>query len=182
MQIINSTTSDIDTIFKFYDIAIAYQKTKFNKHWQGFDLDLVETEVKENRQYKVLVDGVIACVFAVTFNDAAIWGERDLSPSIYIHRIVTHTDFRGMNLVQYIIQWAVEYGSKNGKEFVRVDTWADNQKLIDHYSNNGFTFLGLTGEMNSANLPKHYDSIRLSLFEIGIKEYQQRQVLAGETV
>jgi hypothetical protein len=29
-----STTPDIDTIFDFYDLAIEYQKTKFNKHWK----------------------------------------------------------------------------------------------------------------------------------------------------
>ena len=36
-----STINDIDEIFKFYDLAIEFQKTKFNKQWQGFDRDLV---------------------------------------------------------------------------------------------------------------------------------------------
>ena len=171
IEIIHSTKEDIETIFEFYDMAIAYQKTKFNKHWQGFDLGLVETEINENRQYKILVDGVIGCVFAVTFNDPDIWGEKDKSPSIYIHRIVTHNDFRGSNFVKEIIKWAIEFGRKNGIDFVRMDTWGDNQRLIDHYTKCGFAFLGLTKELNSANLPKHYDSIRLSLFEISIKDY-----------
>ena len=109
MQVINSTIEDIDTIFKFYDIAIAYQKTKFNKHWQGFDRELVETEIAEKRQYKILVDGKVACVFAVTFNDAAIWGERDKAPAIYLHRIVTDNTFRGNNFVTAIMKWAVDY-------------------------------------------------------------------------
>ena len=36
MQIINSTAADTQAIFKLYDDAIAFQKTKFTKHWQGF--------------------------------------------------------------------------------------------------------------------------------------------------
>ena len=168
MQIINSTEPDIETIFTFYDYAIAYQKTKFNKHWQGFDLDLVEKEISENRQWKIIVDGEIVCVFAITFNDEVIWGERDKQPSIYIHRIVTHPDYRGKNYVKDIVEWAKEYGKENNRQFIRLDTWGDNEKLIQHYTNCGFTFLGLSPEMKSELLPKHYDSLRLSLFEIAI--------------
>lgn len=75
MQIINSTASDIKTIFQFYDFAIAYQKTKFNKHRQGFDIPLIEQEIRENRQFKIVADNKIVCVFAITFNDKAIWGD-----------------------------------------------------------------------------------------------------------
>lgn len=173
MEIINSTKHDIETIFKFYDAAIAYQKTKFYKYWQGFDLCLVEQEIKENRQYKIIVDGVIVCIFAVTFNDAIIWGERDTAPSVYIHRIVTDPAFRGNHYVKNIIEWAVDYGSKHGKQFVRMDTWGDNQKLINYYTSCGFTFLGVTDTIQNKSLPKHYDCVSLSLFEITIKEYEQ---------
>ncbi len=169
MQIINSTEADINTIFKFYDWAIAYQKTKFNKHWQGFDLELVVKEVSENRQWKMIVDGEIVCVFAITFNDEIIWGEIDKQPSIYIHRIVTHPNYRGKNYVKNIVEWAKIYGKENNRQFIRLDTWGDNEKLIEHYVNGGFTFLGLSDEMKSETLPKHYDSLRLSLFEIVIE-------------
>jgi ribosomal protein S18 acetylase RimI-like enzyme len=169
MQIINSSISDIDTIFTFYDYAIAYQKTKFNKHWQGFDLDLVKTEILEKRQWKIIKAGIVVAVFAVTFNDPIIWGERDEQPSIYIHRIVTHPDYRGNNFVKEIVVWAKKYCKENNRDFIRLDTWGDNEKLIQHYINCGFTFLGLSSEMKSDTLPKHYDSLRLSLFEIKIE-------------
>jgi ribosomal protein S18 acetylase RimI-like enzyme len=168
MQIINSNTTDLKTIFTFYDYAIAYQKTKFNKHWQGFDVDLVETEIKENRQWKIMMDDVVVAVFAITFNDPIIWGEKDEHPSIYIHRIVTHPDYRGNNFVKEIVVWAKKYCEENNRKFIRLDTWGDNEKLIQHYKNCGFTFLGLSPEMKSKSLPKHYDSLRLSLFEIEI--------------
>jgi hypothetical protein len=83
MQIINSTANDLETIFQFYDFAIAYQKTKFNKHWQGFDLPVIEKEINENRQFKIVADNKIVCVFAITFNDPAIWGEKDKDPAVY---------------------------------------------------------------------------------------------------
>ena len=49
-----------------------------------------------------------------------------------------------------------------------MDTWGDNQKLIDYYTACGFEFLGLVEPTRSPDLPKHYEGISLSLFEIKI--------------
>jgi ribosomal protein S18 acetylase RimI-like enzyme len=173
MQIINSSENDINTIFEFYDHAIAYQKTKFNKHWQGFDLPVIEKEIRENRQFKIVVGEKVVCIFAITFNDPAIWGEKDKDKAVYIHRIVTHPDFHGNNYVKQIVKWAIAYCEKNSIDYVRMDTWGDNQKLIEHYQGCGFTFMSISDKMSDANLPKHYDCISLSLFEIDVKKTRQ---------
>jgi len=165
IQVLNSQSNDIDTIFEFYDMAIAHQKKVFNKHWQGFSLDLVTQEVSENRQYKILVDGVVACVFAVTFADKLIWGDRD-QDSIYIHRIVTHPNFRGYAFVKEIIKWAKDFASENNIKYIRMDTWADNEKLLAYYTSCGFEYVGVVTLNESEGLPKHYEGISLSLFEI----------------
>jgi hypothetical protein len=82
MQILNSTIDDIECIFNLYDSAISFQKTKFNKHWQGFERLLVETEIKENRQWKIVIDENIACIFAITYEDELIWGEKSKESAI----------------------------------------------------------------------------------------------------
>ena len=175
MQIINSTNADIEMIFKFYDDAVAYQKTKFYKHWEGFSLQLVQTEINENRQFKIVMDDTIVCIFAITFNDPIIWGDKDKDPSIYIHRIVTNPSFRGNNFINLIIEWGLKYCNQNGKQFIRMDTWSDNQKLIDHYTKCGFKFLGLSHVILSDTLPQHYQGIQLSLFEIAVHDYNKNQ-------
>jgi thioredoxin reductase (NADPH) len=167
ITILNSDSNDIDTIFEFYDLAIAHQKQVFNKHWQGFSKDLIDTEIAEKRQYKILVNGVVACIFAVTFNDALIWKERD-QHAIYIHRIVTHPDFRGFSFVKEIIKWAKQYAMENSLEFVRMDTWADNEKLLSYYTSCGFDFTGTVTMTKTDGLPKHYEGISLNLFEIKV--------------
>lgn len=161
---------DIDSIFDLYDKAIIYQKTKFNKHWQGFERSLVETEIKENRQWKIIVNENIACIFAITYEDALIWGEKNIDPAIYIHRIVTNPEFRGNNFVKTIINWAKYFVKKQNKQFIRMDTWGDNEQLINHYTNSGFSFLGLTTLQKSEGLPKHYEGACLSLFEIKVAD------------
>ncbi|PSL44223.1 ribosomal protein S18 acetylase RimI-like enzyme [Chitinophaga niastensis] len=168
MEILNSTMNDIDRIFDLYDDAVAFQKTRFNKHWQSFDQEMVATEIKEGRQWKIVEDGATACIFASAFSDPFIWGEKNTDPAIYLHRIVTNPLFRGKNYVLTIIEWAKVYGKKMNKDYIRIDTWGDNQYLIDYYVKCGFTFLGLMTPEDAATLPSHYSGISLSLFEIKI--------------
>lgn len=166
MIITNCTPADLDLIFAFYDDAIAYQKQVFGKHWLGFERAKVAAEIAEQRQWKIVVDNQVACIFLVTFRDSLIWQERDNDESLYLHRIVTHSNFRGRGFVKDIVEWARQYAPTIGKKFIRLDTWGDNQKLIDYYLKHGFTFLGVTQVANTAAMPKHYEGISLSLFEI----------------
>lgn len=168
MQIENSTTHDIAEIFRLYEIATGFQKTKYSVHWPKFKLSLIETEIKENRQWKIIINGQIACIWATTFSDPQIWEEKNLDPAIYIHRIATNPDFRGQNLVGKIINWAREYAKANGKRFVRLDTVGENEGLIRHYQKFGFDFLGLYELSNTDQLPVHYHHKPVSLFEMQI--------------
>ncbi|MDD2781481.1 MAG: GNAT family N-acetyltransferase, partial [Sulfuricurvum sp.] len=102
ISIKNSTISDIDEIFRLYKIATDFQKSKFFVHWPEFKRALIETEIMEKRQWKMIIDGEIACIWATTFSDPQIWGERDRDPALYIHRIATNPDFRGNNFVARI--------------------------------------------------------------------------------
>lgn len=166
MEFLNSETGDFDEIFRLYDAAIEFQKTVFHKAWLPFDRTLITREIAEKRHWKIVVDKKIACIFSVAFDDPLIWKEKSVEPSIYIHRIVTNPEFRGQKFVPIITDWSKDYARSIGKKFVRMDTWGDNQKLIDYYTACGFEFLGVITPTKSADLPKHYDGITLSLFEI----------------
>jgi ribosomal protein S18 acetylase RimI-like enzyme len=168
-QILNSTLEDIDAIFELYEQAITYQKTIFHRTWVHFEKSLVETEIKEQRQWKIIENSEIACIFVLTFSDALLWKEKDAQPAIYIHRIVTNPKFRGSFYVNDIINWAKVYCKTHQKDFIRLDTWGDNHKLIDYYSKCGFKYLE-TISLNGANtvgLPVHYKGT-LALMEITV--------------
>jgi len=167
MKILNSTLHDIETIFDFYKIATDFQKIKFPENqWPTFQRNLIETEINENRQWKLVIDTKIACIWAITFNDPQIWQEKDVEPSIYIHRIATNPDFRGLNFVSEIVKWAKEYAISKNKLFIRMDTCGNNKKLINHYKNCGFEFLGMSKLKNTDGLPSHYKNSNVCLFEI----------------
>jgi GNAT superfamily N-acetyltransferase len=167
MEIKNSTSNDTDEIFRLYAIASAYQKAKQTVVvWPQFEPQLVATEIAENRQWKLIIDDQIACVWATTFSDAQIWEERNADKAIYIHRIATNPNFRGKNFTGIIVAWAKQYAATMGKDYVRLDTLGNNVKLIEHYTNAGFIFLGMFNLKSTEGLPAHYHNEPACLFEI----------------
>lgn len=165
MTIQNSTINDIDEMFRLYAIATNFQKSKFFVHWPEFDPAMIESEISEDRQWKMTIDGKIACIWATAFSDPQIWGSRDSDPAIYIHRIATNPDFRGNDFVATIVKWAEQYARDNGKEYIRMDTIGENRGLIEHYTKCGFEYLGYFKLDSVDGLPEHYALADACLFE-----------------
>lgn len=168
MSIEPSTIADLPAIFNLYDEAIAFQKKVSEQHWLPFDPEMVKKEIVEQRQWKIMIDGNVACIFCIAFNDPLIWGDRDKDPSLYFHRIVTDSNFRGKNFVVEIIKWGKAFAKKSGINYLRMDTWGDNARLRDYYVSCGFEFLEGIKPKNPHLLPPHYADISLSLFQIPV--------------
>jgi len=169
MKIVNSTEIDISEIFRLYKLATAFQKEKFPENqWPEFDKTLIEEEIAENRQFKLLIDNEIACVWAITYSDPEIWKDDDGVSALYIHRIATNPSFRGHNFVKIFVDWAKDFAKD--KKYIRMDTCGENVKLIQHYKNCGFSFLGIKKLKNSVNLPSHYHNADVCYFEIKLSK------------
>ena len=168
LKIENSTLNDFEKIFSLYKIATEFQKTKSSIHWQEFKIDLIKKEILENRQFKITIDGKIVCIWAITYDDALIWEEKDKEPSIYLHRIVTSPNFRGQNMLKKVIEWAKIFALANNKQYLRLDTFDENKALVNYYIQNGFDYLGFMQMKKSDNLPAHYENAKLALLQMKI--------------
>lgn len=168
MEIQNCNREHQEVILNFYSAATDFQKSKQMVSWPIFDPQLIESEIHENRQWKLLIDDQIACVWATTESDPQIWDDSHAVPALYIHRIATHPNFRGRNLVLEIVKWARVYAFRKEFRYVRMDTVGENSGLIKHYEKCGFDFLGLSKLENSKGLPAHYDKATVCLFQISI--------------
>lgn len=164
MDIRNSSKNDMNQIFELYALATEYMKSKNQVAWPEFSREMVSTEIKESRQWKLLIDNKIACIWATTLNDDLIWGANN-DKAIYIHRIATNPFFRGRKLVSQIVNWAEQYCLNENLKFIRMDTVGLNEGLIGHYEKFGFVFLGTKKLKNTEGLPSHYKQGPVCLFE-----------------
>ena len=166
MNIQNSTLEDLEEIFRLYKSATDFQKTKKMVNWPVFSEVMVIKEIEEKKQYKLLIDHKIACVWAIATSDPLIWKEKNSDRALYLHRIAINPDFKGNNLVNQIVNWAKIYAEKNQIDYIRMDTVGENFGLINHYKKCGFDFLGLSKLEETTGLPAHYKNATVSLFEI----------------
>jgi len=127
LQIVNTTFADIDFTFKLFDSAIEYQKKNNYELWPQFSKELIETEIAEKRHWKILDGDTIVCVFSVLYNDPVIWEEKNNEPSVYLHRIAINPTFKGKGIMNAVKNWAIQHAKENGKKYVRMDTWGNNE-------------------------------------------------------
>jgi len=168
-MITNSNLADIQEIFRLYKLATDFQRIKFpTTTWPEFDQELITCEVIDNRQFKLLINNEIACIWVITYSDPNIWEERDNNASIYIHRIATNPEFRGNNFVQQIVDWAKSFAKQQNKNYIRLDTCGNNTGLIKLYTNCGFTFLGIKKLKETSKLPSHYHDADVCFFELAL--------------
>ena len=165
MEIRNSDMNDISKIFEMYRIATDYMKSKNQVAWPEFDKDMIVQEIKDLKQWKLVINREIACIWATTLNDELIWGREHNEPSLYIHRITTSPDFRGRNLVKHMVNWADDYCIQNNLIYVRMDTAGMNRGLIRHYEKHGFELLGTKVLDKTDDLPAHYSNTPICLFQ-----------------
>jgi len=171
INIENCVMSDITVIILLYEEARILQTQKGMVVWPLFEKVFIEREIKESRQWKLVIDNTIACNWAITFDDKDIWGPKDKNDSIYIHRIATDPGFRGNRFIDKIVEWAKQYAPQTGKQFIRLDTLGNNAGLIKHYTSAGFTFLGMFKLADTSKLPGHYQKEpNCCLFEIDLSE------------
>jgi len=171
MEIQVCTLSDLNDILSLYQAARDLQTQRKTVIWPVIASSFIEKEIHEQRQWKIVIDGKMACNWAITFSDKEIWGEKDKSDSIFIHRICVNADFRGNRFIDRITEWAKEYAKGKGKRYVRLDTLGNNTRLIEHYTSSGFDFLVMVRLTDTATLPKHYqDEPNCCLFEIDLEK------------
>lgn len=168
MQIKLTKLKDIAAVFELYDFATAFQQKVGTNKWKGFEVAMVEAEIKEQRHFIILEEKALVATFVLTFNDPFIWKDADADPSIYIHRIATHPEFRGRKYVQKIVDWVTDFAKARNLQYVRLDTTSGNEALNKYYIKSGFTYKGLSEVEWDATLPEHYKHGSFALFEIKI--------------
>ncbi len=170
MQITNSNQNDLPNIFELYRIATDYMKSKNQVSWPVFPQELIETEIAEKRQWKLVIEDQIVCIWATALSDELIWGEDNTTPSVYIHRIATNPNFRGQGFVKKIVTWADAYCKNNNLKYVRMDTIGHNPGLINHYTKCGFEFIGTRTLEDTTGLPDHYNEGEAYLFQREVRK------------
>jgi len=167
-KIVNTTKNDLKFIYWLFEMAIAYQKRKNYTVWRGYDKNVLQKDIENKLQYKILVEEEIACIFSICYADPIIWREKDKGDAIYLHRIVVNPNYKGHKQFEKILSWAIEHAKQKRLNFIRMDTWADNSNIVGYYKSFGFKFLENYITPDAPELPITHRNLGLALLEYNL--------------
>lgn len=75
--------------------------------------------------------------------DLELWGNRDLQNAIFLHRLAINRKDAGTQLGEAIMNWVSDSIRFEGKEVIRLDCIATNEKLFSFYSSLGYAHQGV---------------------------------------
>jgi len=170
IKIYNTTIKDLEIVLWLFEQAMKLQGKNDYKVWEGIDKSALQKDIEERLQYKIVEGSDILGIFSVQHSDPFIWRDRDKGDAIYLHRIVVNPNFKGQKLFQKVLNWAEQFAQQNNLKFVRMDTWADNIKIIDYYRSFGFEFIEAYKTTNAQELPIQNRNLNVALLEMKLND------------
>jgi ribosomal protein S18 acetylase RimI-like enzyme len=78
---------------------------------------------------------------------------------------VLNQQFKGEKIFQKVLDQAVIFAREKNLENIRMDTWAENQKLISYYRGYGFLFIENYTTPETEDLPEQHRNLKVALLE-----------------
>jgi len=167
-KIVNTTKGDLDKILCLFEQAMDLQRKNGYEVWSSIDKIALEKDIETGLQYKIVKDADILCIFSISHNDPFTWRDRDQNNAIYLHRIVVNPNFKGQRQFEKVLNWAKHFAPQKNLKFVRMDTWADNKKIIDYYKSFGFEFIEYYRTTDTPELPIQNRNLNVALLEMAL--------------
>ena len=165
LRVASVRPEDLPSIRVIYADGRDRQREQGSTMWPAFTDEDILREIDAQKLYGIYQDSELAGVFSVSYDDGAIWGERERGAHIYLHRIVRARNYRGRGILNVVLEWAREQCRALGRAGLRMDTWADNTQLIDYYRGLGFECIARQPIGFDSRLPAHYHGRAFALLE-----------------
>ncbi|MDB5212020.1 MAG: N-acetyltransferase, partial [Sediminibacterium sp.] len=160
--------NDLPAIYQLFEEAIAYQQKNNYIGWKSFDKSFLQIDVENGFLLKIVNEEQIAGIFSICFSDPLIWREMEQGDALYLHRIVANRNIRGVPLFDLVLSWAKNFVKENRLRSIRMDTWAENRKIITYYKSYGFLEVEEYTTPDTADLPLQHRNLHVALLELGI--------------
>ncbi|MDB5229760.1 MAG: N-acetyltransferase [Chitinophagaceae bacterium] len=156
---------DIAVVCRLFEEAIAFQRQNHYIGWKSFDQSFIERDIQKGLLYKIVNGGQLMSVFSICLSDELIWREKEKGDAIYLHRIILNQRFKGEKVFIKIFDWAIAFAKQRQLKYIRMDTWAENSKLISYYKTYGFYFIENYHTGDTKELPVQHRNLNVALLE-----------------
>lgn len=164
-QITNASVNDLPMVYQLFEDAILFQKKNNYNGWLSYDKQYLISDVEKKLLFKIVNEEMIVCIFSICYADPVIWRNKEKGDALYLHRVVLNRDFKEVKLFPVVLQWAMDHAAQRKLGYIRMDTWAENEKLINYYKSYGFRFIENYTTPGNENLPVQHRNLAVALLE-----------------
>jgi len=165
-QVVNTTTADLDSVYRLFEEAITYIKKNNYVGWSTYDRTCLNNDMQSQHQFKIVANHQILAIFSICLVDALIWGTREKGDAVYLHRIVVNPKYKGQKQFQKILDWTINYAQRKRLQYIRMDTWAANPSIIAYYKTFGFAVVDTCTTPDTLDLPTQHRNLEVALLEL----------------
>ena len=162
--------NDLQAIYQLFEEAIHFQKVNNYIGWTSYDKAYIQADVQQGLLFKLLHDGMIVCIFSICYSDPIIWREKENGDAVYLHRIVLNRAFKQVRVFKQVLAWAICHAREMQLTRIRMDTWADNEKIIGYYTSYGFHFIENYTTPATPDLPLQHRNLKVALLEFNVPQ------------
>ncbi len=167
--ITHASVNDLPAIYKLFEEAIKFQQANNYVGWSSYDKAFIQVDIKNKFLLKITNKGSIAGIFSICFTDELIWREKENGNAIYLHRIVLNQQYKGEKIFGKVLDWAIKFARDNRLTYIRMDTWAANEKIIAYYKSYGFVFIENYTTPGTENLPVQHRNLHVALLQLNVE-------------
>jgi ribosomal protein S18 acetylase RimI-like enzyme len=164
----NASPDDLPFICELFEQGIAFQKSRNYIGWNSYDTNYIRKDIDGKLLFKIIVEENILCVFSICFNDRLIWRDMEKGDAVYLHRIILNRQFAGSKAFEKVLEWSIRFARDKGLKHIRMDTWADNSRIIDFYKGYGFRFIENYKTSDTEDLPVQHRNLNVALLEYSL--------------
>jgi ribosomal protein S18 acetylase RimI-like enzyme len=166
MLIKRSAASDEGRFLEFWNRALAAQRASGFPLWPEFPAEMTRREIRDGGHFSAHdPNGLLVGYFSLAMTDPVIWAAEERGDAVYIHRMCVNPEAKGNHFARHVLSWACGYAARAGRQYVRMDTWRDNPRLVEYYASCGFRRFADRHVRGDHRLPAHYADIHLTLFQ-----------------
>lgn len=138
---------DVVDIIELLEESSAWMVSIGINRWQPGAHVAAEQQLRGEVQRGIVYVWKPSCVLIATMRltetDDAIWSN-DSTTALYIHKMSVRRSLKGRGYGTLLVRWAEQQATRRGLDRLRLDCWAENQRLCNFYLSCGFQPLRTT--------------------------------------
>jgi len=144
-RIRSASLDDLDDVLALRQEAERWLRERgveqWTDSWSEHARKLITDNVAASKTFVVQPDGGNQVVATVTLNGPCLdfWTEDDdLGAATYLYKLIVAREASGTGLGDAILNWASQRAHQDGRRWLRIDVWRDNERLQAYYLKRGF--------------------------------------------